>query len=74
MNDVRGVHIVRADQDLEHEVLHVVVGQVLPGVDDSVHVSLHQISDDIDVFVASLGGWPGYFEKVNDVFVVEELQ
>ena len=74
MNDVRGVHIVRADQDLEHEVLHMVVGQVLPGVDDSVHVSLHQICDDVDVFVASLGGWPGYFEKVNDVLVVEELQ
>ena len=74
MDDVRGVHVVRADQDLEHEVLHMVVGQVLSGVDDSVHVSLHQISDDIDVFVASLGGWPGYFEKVDDVLVVEEFQ
>lgn len=39
-----------------------------------MHVSLHQIGDDIDVFEASLGGWPGYFEKVNDVLVVEELQ
>ena len=74
MDDVRGVHVVRADQDLEHEVLHMVVGQVLSGVDDSVHVGLHQISDNIDVLVASLSRRSGHLEEVNDVLVVEELQ
>jgi hypothetical protein len=37
---------------LMHKVLHVVVREILARVDDSVHVGLHQLRDDIDVFKA----------------------
>lgn len=73
MDNVGCVHVVAARQDLEHEVLQVVVGQVLPRVDDAMHIRLHQLSDDVDVLVASLGGRLGNVEDFDDVFVVEEL-
>lgn len=52
MDDVRRVHIIGALENLMHKVLHVVVREILARVDDSVHVGLHQLRDDIDVFKA----------------------
>jgi hypothetical protein len=52
----------------------MVVGQVLPGVDHSVHVCFHQISNDIDVLVASLGRRAGHINQRDDVLMVKEFQ
>lgn len=62
MDNVGRVQVVASAQKLVHEVLHVLVGELLSRVDDSVHVSLHQLSDDVNIFIASLC-WG--FEDVN---------
>ena len=66
--------IEAATQQLVHKVLDVVISQVLPRVDHSVHVSLHQVSDDVDVLVASLSRGPSNVDQGNDVIVVKEFQ
>ena len=74
MDDVRRVHVVAARQHLEHEVLQVVVCEVLARVDDTVHVSLHQLRDDVDVLVVGGGGRLRHIEYLDDVLVVKEFQ
>ena len=39
-----------------------------------MHVSFHQISDDVDVFIACLSWWPCNLKEIDNIFVVEELQ
>jgi hypothetical protein len=74
MDDVRRVHVVATFEDLVHEVLHVVIRQILSGVDNSVHVSLHQLCDYVNIFEASAGRWLCYIHKLNYIFMVEELE
>ncbi len=73
MDDIRGVDVETASEQLVHEILAVVIGQVLAGVDDSVHVSLHQISDDVYIFISRGGGGLLHVHQADDVLVVEEL-
>ena len=39
-----------------------------------MHVSFHQLCDNVDVLVVRLGGRLGYIEHFDNVFVVEELK
>ena len=39
-----------------------------------MHVSLHQLRDDVDILEASLRGWLGHIEHLDDVLVVEEFE
>ena len=57
MDDRRRVNVETASEQLVHEVLAVIVSKILARVDDSVHVSLHQIGDDVDVLVAGRSWW-----------------
>lgn len=55
VDDVGRVKVVAATQELVHKVLHVLVGKLLSRVNDSVHVSLHQLGDNVNIFIASRG-------------------
>ena len=73
MDNVRRVNVEAASEQLIHKILAVVVRQVLPGVYDPVHICLHQVCNNIDIFVAS-GAWRFlHVYKPDDVLVVEEL-
>ena len=74
MDNVRSVHIVTARKHLEHEVLQMIVSQVLSGVDNAVHIGFHQLSDNVDVLVIRLLWWLGHIKHFDDVFVVKELK
>jgi len=74
MDNVRCVHIVTARKHLEHEVLQMIVSQVLSGVDNAVHIGFHQLSDNVDVLVIRLLWWLGHIKHFDDVFVVKELK
>ena len=52
MDNIGRVYVQTSSKKLVHEVLTMIVGEVLSGVYDSVHVGLHQLRDDIDVFKA----------------------
>ena len=41
--------VLEAAEDLVEEVLDVLVGEVLLGVDYAVEVSLHELGDDVDI-------------------------
>ena len=68
------MHVKRACQQLVHEVLEVLITQFLSRVDNSVHVGLHQFSDDIDVVETSRSGRLEHVNHVYDVVVAEEFQ
>lgn len=73
MDDIRAVDIQAASEQLIHEVLAVVVGQVLPRVDDSVHVGLHQVGHDVDVLESCGSGWLLDVDESDDVLMVKEF-
>ena len=74
VDDVARVHVIASSQHLEHEILQMVIGQVLARIYHSVHISLHKFSYDIDIFVVSLGRGLGNIKKLDDVLMVKELQ
>ena len=74
VDDVGRVHVVASCEDLEHEVLQVIVCQVLPRVDNSMHISLHQLRDNVDVFIARGCRWFGNIQDFDDVLMIEELE
>lgn len=55
VDNPRTVHVEGAAQDLVGEVLDVLVGHFLFGVDDAVQVGVHQFCDDLDVLVVGFG-------------------
>ena len=38
-----------------------------------MHISFHQVSDDVDVLVANLGGRLLHINQSNDVFMIKEF-
>lgn len=73
MDNIGGVNVEAASEQLIHEILTVIVSQVLSRVYDPMHVSLHQICDNINIFIAS---WSWRFlnvDEADDVLVIEEL-
>ena len=51
----------------------MVVRQVLPRVNDSMHISLHKIGDDIDILKADLRRRLLHINQPNNVFMIKEL-
>ena len=74
MDDVCCVHVVATGEHLEHEILQVVIGQVLSGVNDTVHIGLHQLSNNVDVLIPSGRRWPGDIQNFDYIFVLKEFQ
>jgi hypothetical protein len=52
----------------------MVVSEILTRVDDSVHISFHQVGNDVDILVSCLGWWFRNVNQGNNVFMIEELQ
>ena len=73
MNDIGGVDVEATSEQLVHEVLAMIVGQILSGVNNSVHIGLHQISDDVNIFVSCGCWWFLNVHEPDDVFVVKEF-
>lgn len=73
VDDVCGVHVEEPPEDLVDEVLDVLVGEFLAGVDDAVEVCFHELGDDVDVVEAGLGVGLVDVEEADDVLVLEEL-
>ena len=73
MDNVGGVDVQAPSQQLVHEVLAMVIGQILSRVYHSVHVCLHQVRDDVDVFVASWSWRLLHVDQPDDIFMVEEF-
>ena len=74
MDNVSCVHIVATSQHLEHKVLQMVVCQILSRVDHSVHISLHQLSNDVDVLISCHVGRLGHIEHLDNVLMVKEFE
>jgi len=53
--------------------LAVVIGEVLTGVNNSMHISFHEIGDDVNIFIT--GGSRGLLDidKTNYIFMVKEF-
>lgn len=52
----------------------MIVGQVLSRINDSVHIGLHKISNDVDIFVSSLRWRASNVDKCYDVLMVEKFE
>lgn len=49
VQDGRGVDVLERAEDLVKKIPRVLVGETLPGVNDPVQISLHQLRDDVNV-------------------------
>lgn len=74
MDNVRTVNVKTSSQQLIHEVLDMVICQILAGVDHTMHIRLHEVSDNIDIFVPSFTWGPGNINKSDDVFMFKKFQ
>ena len=74
MDDIGRMDVQAASEKLVHEILTMVVFEVLSWVNDSVHVSLHQISDDVNIVEASWLWRLLHVDQADDIFMIEELQ
>ena len=52
----------------------MLIAQVLPGIDDSMHIGLHEICYYVYVFVPRRRRWPLYVYEPNHILVIKELQ
>jgi hypothetical protein len=73
VDDVGTVDVETPSEQLVHEILAVVIREVLSRVNNFVHISLHQISDDVDILVTSGRMRFLYIHQPNDILVVEEF-
>ena len=73
MEDVGGVHSLEGAESLVDEVLAVVVRKLLCA-DDAVHVSLHELLDEVHLGEALVVARLLDVQDGNDVFVVEVTQ
>jgi len=73
MDNVGRVDVETSSEQLVHEVLAVVVCQILTRVNHTVHVRLHQVGDDVNIFVARGSRGLLHVHEADDVLMVEEL-
>ena len=51
----------------------VIIGEVLTGVNNSMHISFHEIGDDVNIFIAGRSRRLLDIDKTNYIFMVEEF-
>lgn len=52
----------------------MIVCQVLSRIDDSMHVSLHQLSNNVDVFEAGTSRRFSHIQDLDDILVVKKFE
>lgn len=67
------MHKEESAQNLVDEVLDMIITELLARVDDTVQVSFHEVSDDVDVSIASPSLRFEYVDQSNDIVVLKEL-
>ena len=73
MDNVGRVNVKAASQELIHEILAMVVCQILARVNDSMHISFHKICNDVNIFITNLRWRLLDINKTNDIFVIKEF-
>lgn len=73
MDNIGWMHVQQASQNLVHKILDVVVWQVLPRVNDSMQIRLHQLCYDVNVSVACAGLRFEQIHQAHYIFVLEEF-
>jgi len=74
VHNVRRMHVVKASQDLVHEVLVVVTLKLLLRVNELVEVSLHKLGDDVHIVIPDFGRRFLNVYELNDILMLEEFQ
>ena len=67
------MNVQTTTQQLVHKVLTMIVCQFLTGVDNSMHICLHEVGDDVDVLVTRWCRWLLHINQSNDIFMIEEF-
>ena len=73
MHDVSRVHIIKASQYLIHKILVMVALKLLFRVDQLMQVSLHQLSDDVNIVIACRTWRLLDVDQLNDILVLKEF-
>jgi hypothetical protein len=76
MDNVCGVDVFESPKDLVNEVLYMIDGEFLLGINDSVEIGLHQVChyiDVVEVFEVSCDR-RHHVDNVNDILVLEVFQ
>ena len=67
------MNVQAASQQLIHEILAMIISQILPRVNNSVHISFHEVRNDVNVLVAGHGRRLLHIDEADDILVVEEF-
>ena len=62
-----------SSEELVHEILAMIIRQILPRVDNSMHICFHQVSDDVDIFITGGSWWFLNVNQTNNVLVIKEF-
>ena len=74
MDYVSRMHIQDTSKGLIHEILYMLIRKSLFGVYYSMQVGLHEIRDDVDVFVPRTARWFLNIEKGYDIIMIKITQ
>ena len=73
MDNICRVDIQAASEQLIHEILAMIISEVLTGVNNPMHISFHEIRDDVNIFIASRSRRFLDIDKTNYIFMVKEF-
>jgi hypothetical protein len=73
MDDVSRMHEEKSSEYLIDKILDVIVGEFLPRINDSMEVSLHEVSDDVNIGVIGAGLRLENVQQSDDVIVLEKF-
>ena len=62
-----------ASEQLVHEVLAMVIRKILPRVNNSMHIRLHQIRNNINILVPFGSWWLLNVHEADDVFMIKKF-
>lgn len=73
MDNVRTMDIKASSQKLVHEILTMIISKVLTRVNNSMHIRLHQVCNDVNILKTCGSWWFLDINKPDNVFVIKEL-
>ena len=73
MDDVSRMHEEKSSEYLIDKILDVIVGEFLPRINDSMEVSLHEVSDDVNIGVIGACLRLENVQQSDDVIVLEKF-